>query len=236
LVDDPIQVDCGDATETEISTYINSNTPDGASTPLHCGMSAFLDTDYAPIFNDPAANRYLVVVSDGADLCGEGCCTALNPIAHPECTATAEEFQTLTQSLVEMGTRVVVIGFGSGVDADQLNAIAANGGMPSPYDQYIIATDDTTLEAALTEIAADVITCVYNIGSPDASADPDQVNFYFDDLVVAYDEGCAVGTGWTWANDEHTQVEFCPASCEELQGGLVSTISATWGCPTVVVD
>jgi hypothetical protein len=235
LVDDPVLIDCGEDTETNISTYINGNTPNGASTPLYCGMSAFLDTEYAPLFNDMEANRYMVVVSDGADLCGEGCCTALNPVAHPECVATADEFEMLSQELVAMGTRIVVIGFGSGVDAAQLNAIAANGGMPAPYNQYIFANDDATLEAALTEIANEVITCVYNIGSPDASADPDDVNFYFDDEIVYFDEGCDVGTGWTWVNEEHTQVEFCEAACEELKSGTVETITATWGCPSVPI-
>jgi hypothetical protein len=236
LVDDPVLTDCGVGTATEITGYVDSNTPNGASTPLYCGMSAFLDTTYAPTFNDAAANRYLVIVSDGADLCGEGCCTAINPVAHPECTATSDEFSTLAQGLVDMGTRIVVIGFGSGVEEDQLNAIASNGGMAAPYDQFIVASDDVTLEAALTEIASDVITCVYNIGSPDATADPNNVNFYFDGAIVYYDEGCGVGTGWTWANDEHTQVEFCGVACELLQSGGVSEITATWGCPTVPVE
>ena len=236
LVDDPVLTDCGENTDTDISDYINTHTPNGASTPLYCGLSAFLDTDYAPLFNDAAANRYVVVVSDGADLCGEGCCTAINPIAHPECTATADEFAALAQSLVDVGTRIVVIGFGSGVEADQLNAIASNGGMDPPYNQYIVANDDVTLSAAFTEIANDVITCVYNVDSPDATEASDEVNFYFDGAVVPYDEGCAVGTGWTWANEAHTQVEFCSVPCAELQSGAVVNIKATWGCPTITVE
>ncbi|MFA5762753.1 MAG: vWA domain-containing protein [Bacilli bacterium] len=237
-VEAPVLYDCGPDVEVDIIDYINDsgNTPNGASTPLYCGIADFIDPTYAPVFNDPAANRYLLVVSDGADLCGEGCCTAINPLAHPECNATTDEFEALAQDVVEAGIKIIVIGFGDGAEPDQLNAIANNGGMEAPYNEYIFADDDVSLEAALTEIAATVITCVYNIGSPDASADPDDVNFYFDDVIVYYDEDCAVGEGWTWVNEEHTQIEFCAAACEELQGGTVETITATWGCPTVEIE
>jgi hypothetical protein len=237
-VDDPVLIDCAEDTEDAIVDYINDsgNTPDGAATPLYCGMADFVDSTYAPQFNDPTTNRYLLVVSDGADCCGDGCCAAINPITHPECFITEEELAAISQELAETGIKIVVIGFGVGADADQLNAIAANGGMDPPYDEFIFADDTTSLEAALTEIANAVVTCVYNIGSPDASADPEDVNFYFDDEIVYYDEDCAVGTGWTWVNEEHTQVEFCPEACEQLQGGLVENIKATWGCPTISIE
>jgi hypothetical protein len=199
-------------------------------------MSAFIDPTYAPAFNDPSANRYLLVVSDGADLCGEGCCTAINPLAHPECTATSEEFAALATDIAAAGIKIVVIGFGTGAEPDQLNAIANNGGMEAPFNEYIFANDTTSLEAAFTEIANAVVTCVYNVGLPDESADPDKVNFYFDDVVVGYDEDCAVGEGWMWVNEEHTQIEFCDAACEELQGGLVEMITAKWGCDTVEIE
>jgi hypothetical protein len=233
-VDDPVLIDCAADTETAIMDYINDsgNDPNGASTPLYCAMADFIEAGYAPLFNDASANRYLLVVTDGEDFCGEGCCSGFGA----ECTATPDEFAALATGIVAAGIKIVVIGFGSGVMPDELNAIAGSGGMEAPFDQYLIATDTTSLESALTEIANAVITCVYNIGSPDASADPNDVNFYFDDVVVGYDEGCALGAGWTWANEEHTQVEFCAAACAELQGGLVETISATWGCPTIPIE
>lgn len=235
-VDEPVQIDSATGNESSIITYLNGNTPDGASTPLYCGIANFLESGYSPLFQDASSNSYLLVVSDGAGLCGEGCCTALNPFAHPECVTTEEELELLTQSLLAEGIKTFVIGFGEGVSEDQLNAIASNGGLPAPFNQFIEANDQASLEGALTEIANEVITCVYNIGSPDASADPDDVNFYFDGEIVYFDDGCAVGDGWTWVDDEHTQVEFCENACEMLQGGDVSTISATWGCPTEIIE
>jgi hypothetical protein len=235
-VDEPVQIDTAPGNEAAIAAYINSHTPDGASTPLYCGMANFLETGYSPLFQAATAASYMLVVSDGKGLCGEDCCTTLNPFANPQCVTTENELELLTQDLVAAGIGVFVIGFGSGVDADQLNAIASNGGLPAPYDQFIPANDQTTLEGALNEIASQVITCIYNIGTPDASANPDDVNFYFDDVIVYYDEDCAVGSGWTWVDAAHTQVEFCPDACDQLQDGSVDNIKATWGCPTEIIE
>jgi hypothetical protein len=230
----PVIFDTAAGQEGQIIDYLNGNTPDGAATPMFCGMADFLDTGYAASFTDAQADSYLLVVSDGADNCGEGCCTTLNPFAHPECWATEGEFVTMTQQLVDAGIRVFVIGFGEGVDESQLNAIAQSGG--TDFTTFFDANDSQSLQDALEIIAASVVTCVYNIDSPDASADPDNVNFFFDGEVVLYDEGCAEGIGWTWVDEDHTQVEFCQGPCAELQGGTVTTISAKFGCPTQIVE
>ena len=112
---------------------------------------------------------------------------------------------------------------------------ASAGGMDPPYNVPISASDTTTLEAAFNEVAEVVITCIFEVQSPDASADPDNVNFYFDGDVVPMNEGCGgSGVGWQWVDDAHTQVEFCPASCDDIQDGDPPDISAAWGCPTIV--
>ena len=86
-------------------------------------------------------------------------------------------------------------------------------------------------------IATAIISCIFEIDEPEASADPDNVNFYFDDEVVPYDEDCAEGIGWTWVDPpDNTMVEFCDEACAELQGGFVDTVSAKFGCPTVTLD
>jgi hypothetical protein len=231
LVDDPVQIDCGPGNETAIISYINDNTPNGNSTPLYCGMENFLDPTYAPTFVAPEAASYQLIVSDGADLCGEGCCTG---IFNPACIATEDEFIALTQDLLAADIMTFVIGFGSGVDEGQLNAIAANGG--TDFTDYLYAEDQASLEDALDAIAAAVVSCVYNIDEPEASADPDNVNFFFDDEIVYYDEDCAVGEGWTWVDEDHTQVEFCDEACQQLQDGLVTEISAVFGCPTEIIE
>ena len=98
----------------------------------------------------------------------------------------------------------------------------------------------TKSEEAHVDVHADmagaIVSCSFEIEEPDATADPDNVNFYFDDVVVPYDEDCAAGTGWTWANEDNTEVLFCEEACAELQGGGVEVVSARFGCPTIVVE
>ncbi|MBI5503071.1 MAG: hypothetical protein HY907_22690, partial [Deltaproteobacteria bacterium] len=93
------------------------------------------------------------------------------------------------------------------------------------------------LAAALESIASSVITCDYVLDDPGPSADPDQVNFYLDDVVVPMDEGCTedTGDGWHWLDPEHTTVEFCGDYCARIRAGTIGTISATFGCPTILL-
>jgi hypothetical protein len=137
-----------------------------------------------------------------------------------------------TTTLVSLGIKVIVIGFNVDMSTAQLDAIAANGG--TTFTTHLDASDGPTLEAALNTIGTSIISCVFNIGSPDATANPDLVNFYFDDTLIPMDDDCSSGSGWRWANADHTQVEFCPDSCQQLKDDLVTEIRATFGCNTVI--
>jgi hypothetical protein len=120
------------------------------------------------------------------------------------------------------------------VDANQLNVIAQNGG--TAFDTYLVASDGDELQDAFEAIASSVIGCVFTIDEPEATADPENVNFYFDDEVVPYDPDCEYGVGWTWTDETHTEVLFCDEACVELQGGSVGTVSAKFGCPSAPVE
>ena len=100
---------------------------------------------------------------------------------------------------------------------------------------FLVADDSASLLDAFDTIAEAVVPCEYDIDDPDASADPDKVNFYFDDEVVPYDEDCAEGIGWTWTDESHTAVEFCNLACDQLLLD-VSMVTAKFGCPTVYVE
>jgi len=169
--------------------------------------------------------NYLVVISDGEDHgCFEG-----DPVA----SLTA----LTAQNLADHDLRSIAIGFGStsGELAAELNAIASNGG--TSYSEFLLAEDGVALEAALTEIANTVTTCRFVIDDVEPSADPDLVNFYVDGVIVPMDEDCTEtsGAGWHWVDDEHTTVEFCGDYCTNIKGGLVESISATFGCTTHLI-
>lgn len=127
----------------------------------------------------------------------------------------------------------IVIGFGAGVDPEQLNAIAAAGG--SRYDTYLDAQGADELNAALDDIAGSMVACVYDIAAMESNVEPDTVNFYFDGEAVPRDDGCRDGTGWTYDNDEMTRVRFCEEPCKDLNDGDPEDITAEAGCVQIVV-
>jgi hypothetical protein len=51
------------------------------------------------------------------------------------------------------------------------------------------------------------------------------------------DEDCteSAGAGWHWYDAEHTTVEFCGPHCEQIRAGTIGTITATFGCPTILI-
>ena len=222
----PVISDTAPDNASNIITRLNALGPDGA-TPLYLALQNFTSTSYAQNFTSPEAASYLLLVSDGGDTCG----TNGNPYGSG---ATPAQLGTVADQLCANGISTYVIGFGEGVEPDQLNAIVNSGCTGSPT--YFDAQNQQQLQEALEEIAESVVSCTYDIEEPDATADPDEVNFYFDNEVVPYDEDCQDGTGWTWTNDEHTQMEFCDEACEKLKTGQVEEISAKFGCPTIDID
>ncbi|MCP4678999.1 MAG: VWA domain-containing protein [Deltaproteobacteria bacterium] len=226
-----VQLDDG----VSVSTFISGHNPSGSSTPLYCGMGNFLDATYASVFRAPEATSYLVVVSDGEDLCGEGCCVGniLKPATLAQCSATSQEFAKLTQDLFQVGVRTFVIGFGAGVSESQLNAIAKNGG--TGVSEFFDAEDQQSLEAALAIIGASAVSCTYGLTLPNEDSDASKVNVYFDNDVVGFDSECLHDKGWDWTDSTHTAVEFCQEACDELKTGDVDEVKATFGCKSIPV-
>lgn len=227
----PVVSDCApDNEEALIDAITAAPAPPGEfDTPLCGGMDAFNDPGYAPGLFAAEGPRYLLVVSDGQEECNGGDFpeTCGSAPSYPGAVATVEE-------LLGNGISTFVIGFGAGVDAQQLNVIAAAGG--TPYDTYFVATDTVGLETAFAEIAASVVSCEYVLEYPDDEVDPEEVNFYFDGELVYQDPDCAEGVGWTWVDPEQTTVLFCDEACAELKSGEEIVISATFGCPTQSIE
>jgi hypothetical protein len=222
-VSESIPVDCGPGTEAEIgatlagmSTYV--------STPLYCGLRAFADPGYAPGCTAGEYDKYILLIADGEDSCGKTCVGGGG--------ATTSDFAEVTELLVGLGIKVIVVGFNVVMSSEQLNAIAANGG--TEFTTYLDAGDGASLDAALDTIATSIDGCVFTIGSSAASAEPELVNFYFDGEVLPMDADCSSGAGWRWASSENTQVELCPDSCAALASGAVDELTGTFGCETIV--
>ncbi len=224
-----VLVDTAPANSEQIIAAMDQISPKG-KTPLYLAMNRFNDDAHAPLFMSEAGRQFLVIVSDGKDTC--------DPDGPDETGredgASAFQLEDLTVALREdSGISTIVIGFGSGIDAKQLNAIAAQGG--TDFTSYLVAQDAASLQAAFDEIAWAVIGCEYDLGEYDPQGvDLDKVNFLFDDKKVEQDKGCKVDKiGWTWANDDKTAISFCTDACNMLKNHEVDDISAVIGCPDI---
>jgi hypothetical protein len=211
------------------------------STPLYLAIENFLSSEHAPLFESPTRESYLVVISDGADTCG-----VTGEDRAPELEADLAD--VTSRLLNENQIRTFVVGFGdpqfygeeNGIDVDQLNAIAANGG--TEHTEYIDAVNGDALRDALRNIASSVeISCAFEIGEHDSKeVDLDLVNVYFDKTIneetgevegaVGRDDDCKAGIGWTWLDEARTMIQFCDKACETLKSREVDEVSIEITC------
>ncbi len=229
----------GAAIQTLMETH--TTPPRSLGTPLSLALTNYTSPEYAPLFSAVTRESYLVVISDGSDTCGTDGRTMNADLA-------SNLAETTTRLLDEQRIRTFVIGFGDadvydrtgGIDVDQLNAIAANGG--TPYKTYINAQDGIALQETLQDIAESVhISCAFEVGEYDPfEVDMNLVNIYFDKGVdpvtgastgaVGRDDGCASGVGWTWMDEERTAIMFCEQACNTLQQQSVGEIAVEIMC------
>ncbi len=221
--DEPVPL--GPGTHGDIVDWMADHLPNPINfgTPMVNTIEHYMLDPTSPLHNDETAN-YIVVISDGEDNCylGGG-------------IFTGDDKRHMLAGIVHdlkdvAGIKTIAIGFGSGVDEAELNTIAENGG--SSFTSYIDADDQAELEAALLEISQAIRPCRYRLDSPDASADPSKVNFYFDGNLVARD--LTETDGWNWTQSSELEVEFFGSACQAIKEQTVSEVRATFGCPTKV--
>jgi len=228
----PDQGNCGTSLAPPVTIALNNNqkivdyvtntySPNG-STPLWGALNYYNNQAHATASGlyDPTVNGYIIVVTDGTDTCFNGLNVTL-------------QITNVVKALVsQYNIKSFAIGFGSGVTASELNAIAKNGG--TPITSYLQANNQQQLLDAFAKVAKEAVSCRFQIAASDKDIDPNKVNFYFDGTVVPQDPNNK--EGWNWVDSQKTTVEFYGKYCEELQAGTVKKVSATFGCPTVVVN
>ncbi len=231
-VDDPVAVDVAQGSETAIVNWLSTAEPNGA-TPLYCALNKFIDPNYAPGFANLQMERYLVLISDGADACGASCDQTE--------WATVQQLEAVTARLnTEVGLdtggwaiQTIAIGFGNAIAPDELDAIARAGGV---FEEHIDAVDPEKLSQAFKTIANTVVSCVWDLKDPNAVSDPDKINFYLDGgeaIPFLYPrERCEAESGWTYTDDTRKTMEFCNDACAAIRGGT-RTISARYGCDSL---
>jgi hypothetical protein len=119
-------------------------------------------------------------------------------------------------------------GTGTPAYANLLDQLAVAGGtsLPtSPKYYRVDSTNSDVLLAALKKIAAQIVaTCEFKLTT--VPAQPNQVNVYFDEVVVPADPVNG------WKIDGQT-VTLLGDSCKKVLAGDVLDVRIITGCPTV---
>ena len=157
---------------------------------------------------DTGRQNFVVLITDGQSSCDD-------PV--PVVTALKSESPSVT---------TFVIGFGGGVDPDELNDMADAGGTAlSGGTKYYVANDAASLGAALAEVAGNVLGCTFVLGSVPPSLEA--LGVYFDQVVQPRDPGHV--DGWDYTADNNA-VQFYGPACDALTTGSVTDLSFVYGC------
>ena len=134
--------------------------------------------------------------------------------------------QTIT-ALRQKKVDTFVVGFGNGVDPNQLDLFAAAGGKPKSGAgrKYYQAEDQTGLEQALASIAARALGCSFTLNKLPGALE--RIYVFFDGAAIPQDTGHA--DGWDFEAGSG-KVTFYGKACQALSGGLVKDLDFVYGC------
>jgi hypothetical protein len=99
----------------------------------------------------------------------------------------------------------------------------------------------TALSEGLAAVAGQVVdTCSFVVPEPPEgqTLDPDTTNLiavWGDGTATAFlrDAEGACDTGWNF-DTTGSQIEFCPASCDQLKAGAGATVRLSFGCENII--
>ncbi len=201
-----VLVDVGNGTAGMINGFLDAAVPDG-STPIGDTLAGLVSY---PGLGDDTRDNYVLLLTDGEERCdGDG-------------EAAVGQLRGRTPEV-----KTFVVGFGAGVDAAALDAMAIAGGTALPGSpKYYQADDAVALQAAFADIGGAVLSCTYDLDGVPPSLD--ELFVYFDQVGVDRDTSHMDG----WDYDPVTnQVTFYGPSCEVLRVGSVEDLVIVYGCP-----
>jgi hypothetical protein len=203
-----IFVEIGPDTTAAIIAALQASDTCTLGTPTAETLEPLLDY---PGLEDPERSNYILLITDGQSTCD-------NPVSGVEALA-----------LENPSIQTFVVGFGEGVDPDELNDMAVAGGTALAGDtKYYQASDAQALVDAFADIAGNVLSCTYLLDQ--IPPDPDDLYVYLDGVAIPRDQTHVDG----WDYDPMTnQISFHGPACQQLQSGVVTDLQIIFGCPTV---
>jgi hypothetical protein len=188
--------------------------------------------------------RYVLLATDGGPNCNASLdgstCICTNPLGgcainNENCLDHLRTYDVL-DALCARGIRTYVLGMGGAAAYDWvLEAMAAHG----CTGDYHVADDLSGITGALEAIAGEVATCRFELACADIP-DANKVNFFSEPGHVLVPRDVDRVEGWDWiepcgAGVETGVVEFFGVDCEGILSGAYDSISAEFGCPTILI-
>ena len=197
------------ANATAVAGALAGVNPEGG-TPTHTALEASLS--YFQSIPVNANGRYVLLATDGEPNC-------LAPNGDP----SINESIAAVAGLKAAGIPTFVLGFGDGVNAGTLQAMALAGGQ----GQYYAANSPAQLQVALDAIADQVALpdCSFVLG--EAPSDPSRLRLYFDAAEVSRSTQHTEGWDYDAASNS---VTVYGGSCSQLQAGSVGEVRVDYGC------
>jgi len=206
-----VNVDVGPGTATDISDALAAAHTCHFKTPIAPTLKALVS--YAGLGDASRAN-YVLLVTDGAQNCD-----ADGPPG-PQATA-------LRNRVPEVKTYAV--GFGTAVDAAELNDIADKGGTARPGNpKYYQADDSAQLVTAFQSIIGGVLTCSYTLSTQ--PSDPGRLFVYFGGNQIPRDTSHT--NGWDY-DATSMQLTFYGTTCDQVRAGTAGALAVSYGCPII---
>ncbi len=179
------------------------------NTPTGFALNSVLDQGMLTDAGDPYDSRRpkgVILITDGDPTvaCDSGSPVNLRVEAQPEAVAAA-------QRLSNAGIPVFVVGFISGADPANLDAIAAAGGTDAPGpDRFYTANNAADLVNVVQQIKEQIVSCDYQLSN--VPADMDQMFVSVDGRPIAQDPA----NGYTF--DPFAQlVSLHGAACDDIK-------------------
>lgn len=209
----PIAPDSAPAIQTLLTNALVTNDPYFPNGPCVTNIdTAMTQAAAAPELADPTRDSYVALLTDGKQA---------------GCNAAGGDNGTLATiaDLLAVNVPTFVLGFGDGVDPDQMNLFAEAGGVPNSGPSYYDAGDQASLLAALEVIATKAISCTFTLDTvpPNSS----QIYVFFDQVPVPEDP--TMMAGWSY-DAAQNQVTFHGTACSELKSGEVEKVDVVLGC------
>ncbi len=211
-VDAPVSA----TSNANISATLDQVNPNGGTptdTSLENALTYYQGTTVNP------NGRFVLLATDGQPNCG----------GVLEIESTVTESVNAIAALHAAGIPTFVLGFGSGVDTNTLQAMADAGGQ----SQYYSADSQAELDTALDAITANVALpeCSFSLG--EVPADPSRLQLFFDTEEIA--RSSQHTDGWDYDVATNTLTIY-GASCDQLQSGTVGEVHVDYGCGGTQID